>query len=269
MTPAAVARVLRRLTVMEITSSFMYRTQFVIYMIGTVVTTLIGLLIWLRLEQSGAALPVNREFIVSYYLMLAIVRVLTSTWHSEYLASVIRMGTLNSWLIRPGSYLLSVLGNNLAEKLIKIMAVSLLLLPAWYFYRDYFVLPAGLSQWLLFVIAIVLAAAIQFSLTTAIGSLGFWMDDNTGIARGRHVIGMVFSGELAPLALFPAWAMGFIEWQPFRFMLSFPLEVMLGTLSTQQLVYGFAMQLMWTVFFGWLCWFAWQRGLRSYSAIGA
>ena len=129
MTPAAVALVLRRLTSLELTSTLVYRTQFVLYMIGTAISTLIGLMIWLRLEESGADLPVDREFIVSYYLMLAIVRVLTSTWHSEYLAQEIRMGSLNRWLIRPGSYLLNLIANNLAEKLIKITAVSLLLLP--------------------------------------------------------------------------------------------------------------------------------------------
>lgn len=269
MTPAAVALVLRRLTSIEVTGALMYRTQFVVYMVGTVISTLIGLMIWLRLEQSGAKLPVDREFIVSYYLMLAIVRVLTSTWHSEYLAHEIRMGSLNRWLIRPGSYVLNLIANNLAEKLIKITAVSLLLLPAWFIYRDAFVLPTYGTQWLLFLIAVVLAAAIQFSLTTAIGSLGFWMDDNTGIARGRHVTSMVLSGELVPLALFPAGMMGFIQWQPFRFMLSFPLEVMLGTLSARDLAYGFAMQAIWAGFFVWLCWFAWQRGLKSYSAVGA
>ncbi|MCO5218212.1 MAG: hypothetical protein M9909_05150 [Thermomicrobiales bacterium] len=72
MTPAAVVRVLRRLTVMEITSSFMYRTQFDLHdQHGGHV--LIGLMIGLRLDQSGVDLPVNREFIVSYYPMLAIV----------------------------------------------------------------------------------------------------------------------------------------------------------------------------------------------------
>lgn len=265
----SVLGVLRRLTAIEIVTSLMYRTQFVVYMLSTAVSVLIGLMIWLRLEASGADLPIDREFIVSYYLMLAIVRVLTSTWHSEYLAQMIREGTLNRWLIRPGSYLLNLIANNLAEKLLKISAITLLLLPAWYFYRDAFVLPSSVNQWVLFLIALLLAAIIEFCLTTAIGSLGFWMNDNAGIARGRRVISMVLSGELVPLALYPAWAMGFLDWQPFRFMLSFPLEVLLGSLSASQLWYGFTLQLIWTACFGWLCWFVWQRGLRSYSAIGA
>lgn len=269
MSSASTLRVLRRLTSIEIVAAFMYRTQFVVYMMSTAVSVLVGLMIWLRLEASGAELPVDREFIVSYYLMLAIVRVLTTTWHSEYLAQMIRDGKLNSWLIRPGSYLLNLIANNIAEKMIKVVTITLLLFPAWFWYRDAFVMPADAVQWMLFGMAVVLAAVMQFCLTTAIGSLGFWMEDNAGIARSRHVIGMVLSGELVPLALYPQWAMGFLDWQPFRFMLSFPLEVLLGTLSSQQLAYGFALQVMWTMVLGWLCWFTWQRGLQSYSAIGA
>lgn len=269
MTLPSTMRALRRLISIELVASLMYRTQFVVYMVSTAVSVVIGLLIWLRLEASGAELPVDREFIVSYYLMLAIVRVLTSTWHSEYLTQIIREGQLNAWLVRPGSYLLNLVANNFAEKSVKVVAITLLLLPAWFVYRQAFVLPASAVQWMLFLFALILAAVIQFCLTTAIGSLGFWMDDNAGIARARHVISMVLSGELVPLVLYPAWAFDFLQWQPFRFMLSFPLEVLLGTLSSQQLIYGFAMQLMWTTLSAWLCWFVWQRGLRSYTAIGA
>jgi ABC-2 type transport system permease protein len=269
MNPASVVRVLRKLTSIEIVASLMYRTQFAVYMLSTVVSIMVGLFIWLRLGESGADLPVDREFIVSYYLLLAVVRVLVSTWHSEYLAQVIRNGELNAWLIRPGSYLLNLLANNFAEKLVKIFAIIPMIAIVGVFYRDAFVLPTGINHWLLFIAAVIFAAVIQFCLTSAIGSLGFWMDDNAGIARSRHVFSMVLSGELVPLALYPAWTMGFLDWQPFRFMLSFPLEILLGTLDSRQLAYGFCIQVGWAALFTWLCWFTWQRGLRSYSAVGA
>ncbi len=262
-------RVLRQLTSVEITSSLIYRLQFIIYMISTIVSVTVGLFLWTHLQASGADLPVDDQFIVTYYMMLALVRVAVSTWHSEYLAQVIRDGQLNAWLIRPGSYLLNLIANNIAEKLVKAGAILPMLAVVWVLYRDQFALPLRPELWLLFAIAVVGAGVIHFCLTTAIGSLGFWMSDNAGIARGRHVISMVLSGELVPLALYPAWAMGFLDWQPFRFMLSFPLEVLLGQLSTEALIYGFALQTLWATVFGALCWFAWQRGLQAYNAVGA
>lgn len=269
MTPALVMRVLRKLTSIEIVGSLMYRTQFAVYMASTVVSIMVGLFIWLRVGESGADLPVDRDFIVTYYLMLAVVRTLVSTWHSEYFAMVIRKGDLNAWLIRPGSYLLNLLANNFAEKVVKIATIIPMLAIIWFFYRDQFILPAQIGPWLLFIPAIIGAFVIEFCLTTTIGALGFWMDDNAGIARSRRVIAMALSGELVPLALYPAWAAGFLQWQPFRFTMSFPLEVLLMDLSSQQLIAGFAMQFLWLVLIVALCRFTWQRGLRAYSAVGA
>lgn len=269
MSISSVLRVLRRLTAIEIVASLMYRTQFVVFMLSSVASIIVGMFIWLRVEESGASLPVDREFIVTYYLVLAVVRTLVATWHSEFLAQVIRRGELNAWLVRPGSYLLNLLANNLSEKVVKIMVIFPMLAFIWFFYRDQFVLPSEVQRWMLFVPALAGSFVLEYCLTTAIGSLGFWMDENAGIARSRHVIAMALSGDLVPLALYPAWADAFLNWQIFRFTMSFPLEVLLMELSSRQLAYGFAMQLVWVSVIAVLCKFMWQRGLRAYSAVGA
>lgn len=269
MTFPSILRVLRKLTSIEIVGSLMYRTQFAVYMVSTVVSIMVGLFIWLRVGENGGDLPVSRDFIVTYYLVLAVVRTLVSTWHSEYLAQVIRKGELNAWLIRPGSYLLNLLANNFSEKVVKTMVIVPMLAVIWVFYRDAFTLPGGIARWLLFVLALVCAFMLEFCLTTTIGSLGFWMDENAGIARSRHVIAMALSGELVPLALYPAWAQTFLDWQIFRFTMSFPIEVLLMDLSGRKLAFGFLMQFAWLALVVALCKFTWQRGLRAYSAVGA
>ncbi len=269
MTITSQLRVLRRLTSIELTGSLMYRTQFAVYMVSTVVSIMVGLFIWLRVGESGNGLPVDREFIVTYYLMLAVVRTLVSTWHSEYLAQVIRKGELNAWLARPGSYLLNLLANNFSEKVVKMSTILPMLAVIWWFYRDQFALPNESGRWLLFLPALVGAFVLEFCLTTTIGSLGFWMDENSGIARSRHVIAMALSGELVPLVLYPAWAATFLDWQVFRFTMSFPLEVLLTDLSSHQLMTGFVLQFVWLGAIVAVCRFTWQRGLHAYSGIGA
>lgn len=269
MTLNATWRVLTRLTSIETVGSLMYRVQFAVYMLSVVVSVSVGLFIWTTVEASGADLPVNREFIVSYYLVMAVVHVLVSTWHSEYLAFQIRQGELNAWLIRPGSYLLNLVANNLAEKLVKVAAIMPLLAIVGFFYRDQFALPMDVSRWIAFVLAVIGAAIMRFCFVTIIGSLGFWMDDNAGIARSSQLVAMVLAGQLFPLALFPAWMGGFLDWQPFRFMLSFPLELLLMDLSRHQIVTGFALQVGWLALFVSLCRFTWLRGLRAYTAVGA
>lgn len=262
-------RVLRKLTSIEIVGSLMYRTQFVVYMMSTVVSVAVGLFIWLRVGESGGNLPVSRDFIVTYYLVLAIVRTLVSTWHSEYLAMAIRQGELNAWLVRPGSYLTNLLANNFSEKVVKIMVLVPMIGVIWFFYRDAFAIPGDITRWLLFSLAMIGAFVLEFCLSTTIGSLGFWMSENSGIARSRQVVAMALSGELVPLALYPAWASTFLDWQIFRFTMSFPIEVLLMDPSSRELALGFLLQFVWLWAVVALCRFAWQRGLRAYSAVGA
>jgi ABC-2 type transport system permease protein len=62
---------------------------------------------------------------------------------------------------------------------------------------------------------------------------------------------------------------GFLDAQPFRYTLSFPLEVLTGRLSSAELARGFAWQAFFCVGL-WACYrLIWRYGLRSYSATGA
>lgn len=269
MSITAILRVLKRLATIELVGTMVYRAQFAVYMLSTVVLTLVGLFIWTTIEATGTELPIDRQFIVSYYLILAVVQVLVSAWHGDYLAMVIRNGELNAWLARPGSYILNLLGNNIAEKIVKIMVIVPMLAIAWLAYQDAFHLPVAPSRWVLFASTLLGAAAINFTLITIVGTLGFWLQDQAGVSRSIQLARTVLSGQLVPLAVFPEWTATFMAWQPFRYTLSFPIEVLIGDLSRSQLAVGFTLQAFWAAFFSWLTWFSWQRGLRAYSAVGA
>jgi len=138
-----------------------------------------------------------------------------------------------------------------------------------WFLRGSVNLAAPVSHWVLLVISVVLAAVIIFALDVVIGSLAFWIDDVSGVQRGHMLVGMVLAGQVVPLALMPAWASGFINLQPFRFTISFPLEIIVGDLSRHELVVGFTAQLCYVALFVALARWIWRRGQRSYSAFGA
>jgi ABC-2 type transport system permease protein len=55
---------------------------------------------------------------------------------------------------------------------------------------------------------------------------------------------------------------------PYRYMLSFPVEVATGNLSNTDIAAGFALQAMWLAGGFGLFQLAWKHGLRHYSAAG-
>jgi ABC-2 type transport system permease protein len=264
-----VVRLLRRMIAINMANSLAYRGDFVFYMLSIVLGPVISVLIWQTAIASGAELPVDQTYLTSYFVLLGVVSMLTSAWLSMFMAEEIRNGRLSVWLARPGSFLYEMAANNLAEKAFKLVILAPMILVFGLFFRDSVSVAAPAWRWAIVALSVALAACITFSLDVIEGSLAFWIDDVSGLARARSLLVMVLAGQLVPLALMPEWARGFIDAQPFRFILSFPLEIVVGELPPGKIVSGLALQAMYTVLFVVTARAIWSRGKRSYAAVGA
>lgn len=262
-------RVLRRLVAINVMMTLEYRGEFFIYMFGIVAGPVVSLLVWLAVGEQGVSLPLGRSQLVTYYVLLGVVSMLTSSWLAAYLAENIRSGELSPWLLRPAPYIAGQLANNLAEKVVKSFFLLPLVLIFGLAFRDDLRLPADPRAWALFLACLPLAAAVAFLLDFSLGSLAFWVEDVNGLSRVRTLVATFLSGQVVPLALFPEWASGFLWAQPFRYTLSFPLEVLTGGLSTGELALGFALQAGYCAVLWAVQRLLWRRGLRAYSAVGA
>jgi ABC-2 type transport system permease protein len=253
-------RVFASLLARDLSVTLTYRGWLALLQISNLIVPVVSLLAWQGALALGATVPVSTQYLVTYFVMVSVVSMLTSSWTTSYLSESIRLGHLSAWLVRPCSTHLSSLANNVGEKLVKL----LLLVPM----VGQLGLPTDPRRWLGFVAGIVMAAGITFSLDIIIASLAFWIQDVTGIDRFRGLLARVFSGAIVPLALFPSWLAGPLSVQPFRFMLSFPLEVLLGAAGGSAAA-GFAWQLGWLVLFAGAAGLVWRRGLRGYQGAGA
>jgi ABC-2 type transport system permease protein len=262
--------VFRRLVCLNVMSTLEYRGGFFIYMLEAVLVPVISLLVWLTVsEQSGGDLPYSDSQFVTYYILLSLVTTLTGTWLGRFVARNIRQGEISAWLLRPISYLPFYAANNVGNKLVKLPLLLPIVAAAGLAFWRRLEIPADPSTWLLFLASIPMAAALSFLIDFVIGSLAFWIQDVDGLIRAKALIGSFLAGQLIPLALFPPSLEGFLEAQPFRYTLSFPLEILTGSLSAAELAGGFAWQSGYCVAF-YACYrLVWRWGLPSYSASGA
>jgi len=72
-----------------------------------------------------------------------------------------------------------------------------------------------------------------------------------------------------PLALLPAWAAGLADWLPFKYTFGYPIEVLAGSLSTQELLVGLALQAAWIAVGTVLVAAVWRVGVRRFGAVGS
>jgi len=261
-------RVFGRVLALNIGLTFVYRGDFLLLQIANVLSPLISLVVWQAALAAGAEIGVSTGFLTTYFLLVALVNMLTSSWTAWFLAESIRNGDLNKWLIRPASVHLDGFANNLGEKTIKLLLLAPLVVIL------VLVLPGGLTvsgtpvRWMMFAAAVLLAMAITYIFDIVRGSLAFWFEDVQGFNTAISIMTPVLSGAVVPLAMMPPEVAGITLWQPFRFMVSFPMEVLLDQVPGG-LGFGFAQQLGWLAVFGVAAVVVWRLGLRSYSAVGA
>jgi ABC-2 type transport system permease protein len=115
--------------------------------------------------------------------------------------------------------------------------------------------------------ALACAALLAFVLDVLIGCLAFWFEDVDGVQGIAGLAQRLLSGAVVPLMLLPAEVQDAVRFQPFRFTLAFPLEVLTGTATAE--VADWLDLLGWTGAALGLLALVWSRGVRRYEAAGA
>ena len=244
-----------------------YRLDSFIYTLGSVIFPVIMLSVWLKVGQSGTGLPYTPNELVTYYLALSFTGMITAAWLAWVIDEQVRNGQLSPYLLKPVSYVLFLAADTIAEKVFRLLYIVPMIVLLAVFFHAHVLFSAG--QLGLFLIALFLAAALASVFNVMLGLLCFWLADVRPVLSISNLLHTIFSGGIIPLAFFPG-VLGLIaQWMPYRFMLSFPVEILVGKLSTEQVIMGFVWQGGWLIFS--MCGYQllWRLGIREYQAVGS
>jgi len=243
-----------------------YRGQIIIWILSSVLP-LIMMLVWLTISEQGAVAGYTPTGFISYFLMVALMRRLTGAWIIWDMDSDIRKGTLSPQLLKPIHPIHHLFARVLASKPLQAILVGPpIALAAILLGAQYDLSPASL---LLAALAAFGGLLIEFFAQAIIGTSAFWITQATSLAEAWMLIRALLSGWLIPIDLFPPAVTHALSGLPFRYCLSFPIEITLGRLSFEQIGAGLAIQYAWAAAFIVLFRLMWKRGLRHYGAVGA
>lgn len=244
-----------------------YRASILIwFIVGTF--PLVMLAVWLSMAEDGPIGTYNAGDFVSYYLLALYIRQMTSAWVSWVLDGEIREGVLALKLLHPLNPIHDYLAENLADKVLRLFIVTPVLLVFAVLIPGvhYALTPLNL---ILFLLALAVAWFIRFMVEYIVGILSFWISQATTIQDIFWMFFLLLGGVVAPLDLLPAWLASIAQYLPFRFMMSFPIEIMLGRISGAELLTGFLVGLAWIFVFQLIYRLLWRRGLRIFGAYGS
>ncbi|OMD49551.1 hypothetical protein BSK56_09370 [Paenibacillus borealis] len=234
--------------------------------LGWMIGPVIYMIVWSTAASSGTIGGYDRNAFVLYYLCLILINQMTYPTTHWSTAQAIHNGSISSALLRPLPLIYGAVGQEAAVKMVCIpfVAVVVTLLGLLLGVQASFTfvsIAAGLA-------ALMLALMIRFLLAYILSLLAFWTQHSSALLSVNDTFIFLFGGQVAPLALFPGQLNQLTHFLPYRYMISFPVEALMGTLHRESMIRGFTMQLLWTAVLMLVCYGVNRYGQRKYSAVG-
>jgi ABC-2 type transport system permease protein len=250
-----------------IAEQIQYRASNYFYMIGMVAEPVIYLVVWSTVaqQQGGSVGGYTVGALAAYYIVWTLVRninIVFTPWGWEWR---IREGRLSAQLLRPLFPIVEDLGFFLGWKPV----VVLLWLPIAAFLSIVFkpeLHPSPLAI-VVFPFSLLGAYLIRSLNQSSLGLVTFWTTRVGPIFELYVAVELLLSGRLVPLSLMPDWVQRLADVLPFRWTFGFPIEALVGNLSTAQLLGGLVMQLFWILVGAVLVRVVWHFAIRRYSAV--
>lgn len=252
-----------------IAEQFQYRGALVIWILGLILEPVIYLSVWSTVarSQGGAVDNFTAADFAAYYLIAMLVDHAAFTWVMWEMEFWIRQGNLSPLLVRPVHPIHRHIANNLTFKLLTAAVIIPVVIILSLVFRPHFT--TTLETFLAFIPALALAMALRFAIEWTLASSAFWITRVNAINQLYFVSFLFLSGFAVPLPLLPGPVQIIAEWLPFYRVLGFPVDLVLGHLTTEQIVVGFGAQIAWLAIAVTLLNVTWARGVRQYSAVGA
>lgn len=263
-------RIYQRFWQVNWAEQWQYRANLLMYLLFWLVSPIVYLAVWTTISRAqGSVGGLTPNDFVTYYMTLLIVDQLTSDITIHIFAYKIQDGTLASELTRPiHPMLTNTLVNNIAFKALTMMA----LIPVWAVLWILFQPNFASVTWqgiLLAVPAVILGFAISFLFGASLTCVAFWTTRVWSLSEFYWAMIVLFSGQFVPLQLMPQVIQQIAKVLPFQLFKYFPIELVLGRLSTAEIIAGYLMGIVWFAVALTLFLWIWQRGLKQFSAVGA
>lgn len=254
----------------EIALQVAYRGAVVIWLIGLVVQPLVSLVVWTTVAASngGQAGGFTRGEYAAYFVVLMVVNHLTFIWHMWEFGWRIQTGFFSPLFLRPIHPIHNDVVENLSFKLVGLAGI----LPAAIILAVVFDADFGATGPLAvaaFVPALLLAMALRFILEWTLALAAFWMTKVSALNNFYSFVSFFLAGMIAPLALLPAPARVLATVLPFRWTVSFPVEVLIGRAGAGTVALGLGMQALWIGIAVLILRRLWAVAAARYTAVGA
>lgn len=234
--------------------------------LGWMTGPMIYMFVWSAAAGQSTIGGFDKNDFILYYLTLMLVNQFTYPTAHWSTAESIQNGSMSFTLLRPLPVIYGAVACDMSVKVVCMPFVVIVTIVL----RVIMKLKVSLSitSALISVAILALAMILRFLLAYIIALLAFWTQNIAALLRVNDTFVFLFAGQVAPIALFPGILKHIALLLPYRYMLSFPIEVLMGKISPAELCNGVIIQASWIVGLIIVHHFVYKAGVGRYTAVG-
>lgn len=225
-------------------------------MAGSIMEIGIKLALWIYLYRDSREMT---EYMIMYTVLSNVISLFYLNRIAQLIGDKITDGSITVDLMKPCPFLyanyMQCLGNLAADFLLKGLPIILFFGFFLVRYADQIIvkqIPAAL-------LAVVMGHFLYMLIFTVIGMSAMVFLEIWAIQRIIRDVIQFLSGSFIPLSLFPDVLFRINQFLPFRFLFSFPLELMLNERKLSEQIENFSVLSVWLIFFIFLVWWMERR----------
>ncbi len=260
-------RKLRAVFAIYLKECFAYPAASFLWVLADAQTAMILPAVWLATAAPGQLVAgMTRPDLITYYIGSMVLSQFITCHLMWDIAWDIREGDFSSHLLRPIHYFRMNLARNLSWRVAKLVMFLPMGLLVFLIYRNVGMSPMHLSA--AFFVSVILAQFLSYVAAFCMALTALWTTEFMSTLRLYYLPEMFLSGRLIPISALPFWILPVAQFTHFRYMISFPTQILMGELSNREVLQGLGIQILWILFFLALGKLIFNRGTRQYSGFG-
>ena len=255
----------------NIQNTLTFRGPLFIWLASGMLALLASVYVWFSANAGQTIGGYTKDELITYYILVLTISWIVNWMPFYWLKDQIADGSIvTTTLVKPVSLYLQSFFSEAGWRAVAIWwglvgtAIFIAL------FKSHFILISSTGLNLLYLmISLLLSILVIFSMSMVMALMAFWFTHVDVFDSFNWVARMLFGGQGIPISFFSGPLRTLANILPFRYTMSFPLEIYFNKLNSQQIFLGFGIELFWILFFILLYKIMLTRGLKTYTAFGS
>lgn len=233
-----------------------YRANFIAWFIGNIMYCFVMYYVWRAVFDSSGSGSFNGFTMTDMVVFLFVTNLtgyLTSSDGSFAIGEEIRDGNVAMRLIKPVSFDMTFLFNELGQASLTFTLIFIPMLAGVeiYKYFAYGHIAFNIVTFALYMLSVAMSYMFSFYMNVCFGFMAFFLKNLWGFNILKDSILRFLSGAVIPLAFMPDALRNVMEWLPFASLSYTPVMIYMGKYTGNELAIRLCLQLAWVIAF-WL-----------------